>query len=365
MLLGGVTGVVDMVRPSPELTLPALEAVADAYAESGMRAAIVPVVRDLAVEDTLPLDDDSTPPRPEVNGAEQLDIIRTFSSAWHGRLGRLSVQVGPSGPQRCSDSLFQQALDLGAELRTLLHTHVLETRAQAVQAQRRWGTSMLGHLDRHGGLSDRTVLAHVVWPERDEVRLLAERGPLVVHNPASNCALGSGVAPLPAMLVAGVRLALGTDGATCNDGLSLFEAMKLSNILHRPFEADWRRWPSASNALRMATEGGAAALDLAGRLGRITPGYLADLVVLDAHAPALVPPNDLPRQLVMRADPSVVRHVFVAGEPVVRDRQLLSFDWDALVEAASALASRQTSPEPANAALATRIEHMLHSVRTA
>jgi cytosine/adenosine deaminase-related metal-dependent hydrolase len=363
LLRGGVTGVVDMVRPSPKLTVEALDAVADAYLTAGLRAAVVPVVRDLAVEDTLPLGNGVAGGRLDADADEQLGVVREVAGAWHGRAGRLQVQVGPSAPQRCSDRLFHDALDLARELGMLLHTHVLESPAQAVQARRRWGTTLLRHLDDLGALSDGAVLAHVVWPDPDEIDLLAARGAVVVHNPASNCALGSGRAPLPDLLAAGVRLALGTDAATCNDGLSMFEAMKLATIVHRPAEPDWRRWPAPGAALEMATRGGAAALGLADRLGRVAPGYLADLVVLDARSPAFVPPNDLPRQLVMRAGAEAVRHVIVGGQPVLRDRQLLTLDWGDLAAAATRISARSAAPSAPEAALVGAVEALLHEVR--
>jgi cytosine/adenosine deaminase-related metal-dependent hydrolase len=276
----------------------------------------------------------------------------------------VTVQVGPSGPQRCSDTLIDEAIQLAATLGTLVHTHAIETRAQAVQAERRWGRSMLQHLDTIGALTERIVLAHLVWPTTEDIELLAARKSLVIHNPTSNCALGSGRAPIPAMLAMGVRLGLGTDAATCNDGLSMFESMKLATILHRPFEPDWDRWIAPSTALKMATIGGAAALDRPDDLGRLAPGYLADLVVLDARDAAFVPANDLVRQLVMRADRNAVRHVFVGGRLVVRDHMLLTLDWGALVDEATAYAKRDTRREPTDEGLTVAIRGMLADLRT-
>ncbi len=365
LLRGGVTAVVDMVRPTPILTLEGLDAVASAYAEAGLRAAVAPVVVDLAVEQTLPLED---PPGAADSygagdGAEQLAVVEALFHKWHRPSGRIQVHVAPSGPQRCSDELFSGAVELARGLNTLLHTHALETAAQAEQARRRWGAPMLRHLDRIGALAPNTVLAHVVWPEPDEIALLAASRAVAVHNPASNCALGSGRAPLSAMLAAGVMVALGTDAATCNDGLSMFEAMKLATILQRPFEPDWERWPTPRDAFRLATQGGAAALGLADQLGRVAPGYLADLVVLDARAPAFVPPNDILHQLVMRGGPDLVRHVFVAGRPVVRDRELLALDWAAVADAAQAAAARRVPPERPDGRLEAAIRRMLARMR--
>lgn len=211
-------------------------------------------------------------------------------------------------------------------------------------------------------LGPSTVLAHVVWPEPSDIALVAAQRAVVVHAPASNLALGSGIAPVPEMLAAGVRLALGTDAATCNDGLSMFEAMKLAATLHRPGEPDWRRWPSAEDALRCATTGGAAALGSAQTLGTIAPGQIADLVILRAADAAFVPWNDPVRQLVMRADARAIRHVFVAGRQVVTEGELLTIDLGGVVAEMRSLAVRSRPDAPAE--LAGTIAAMLASLRT-
>lgn len=362
LLRGGVTSVVDMVRVGSAATVDAIDAVAGAYLDAGLRAAIAPVVVDLPLERTLPL----VPwvaERPDRAAAEaQVAPVAELHRRWHGRDGRLAIHVGPSAPHRCSDELLDACFALARSLGTLVHTHALETRAQAVQARRRWGRPLLEHLDARGLLGPSTVLAHVVWPEEPEVPRLARSGTIVVHNPASNLALGSGQAPVPALQAAGVRLALGTDAASCNDGLSMFEAMKLAATLHRPAEPDWRRWPSAADALRSATSGGAAALGLAGELGTVAVGQLADLVVLRGADAAFVPPNDLVRQLVMRAGPAAVRHVFVGGRQVVADGELLTIDQGAVVAEVRSLAKRVLPGAPAE--LEVRIAAMLASLRT-
>jgi cytosine/adenosine deaminase-related metal-dependent hydrolase len=332
LLSGGVTGVVDMIRVPGPLDGEAYDAIASAYVDAGMRADIAPVLADLPVEKTLPLGpwEPVTGDRAAIDAA--IGAVERFARRWDGRAGRIGVQVAPSGPQRCTDDMFAAAVGLARRLGTRLHTHALETSAQARQARLRWGVSLIAHLQRTDALSPDTVLAHLVWPDPEDLDLVARSGAIVVHNPASNLALGSGRAPLPELLARGVPVALGTDAATCNDGLSLFEAMKLATTLHRPDEPDHRRWPTAGAALTAATAGGAAALGLTARAGRIAPGLVADLVVLDGAAPAFVPPNDLVRQLVMRAGPDVVRHVFVGGQQLVRDGTVLTIDVRAVAD---------------------------------
>lgn len=351
LLLGGVTGVVDMLRFPAAVAAAPFDAVAEAYLDAGIRAAIAPVLTDLALERTLPLEARSGPWRGSAADpgtvAESLAVVDDLARRWRGRAGLLDVHVAPSAPQRCSDALLEGAAALARRLGTRLHTHALETRPQAEQARRRWGVPVVTHLERIGALGPSTVLAHVVWPTAEEIAAIARAGAIVVHNPASNLILGSGRAPLPALLGAGVTVALGTDAATCNDGLSLFEAMKLAAILHRPDEPDWTRWPTPAAVLRAASAGGAAALGLEPAAGRIAPGAPADLAILDRDALAFVPPNDLAHQLVMRAGPEVVRSVYVAGRPVVDAARVLTFDLPLVgSELGRRAAARPAAPAP-------------------
>ena len=362
MLRGGITGVVDMVRLPGVMTLEPFEAVADAYLAAGMRAAIAPVLTDLPVERTLPVAQWHDAPADLGAVTASLDVVAELSARWRGRDGRLEVHVAPSGPQRCSDLLLERSVALAHRLGTQLHTHALETRSQAEQARLRWGVSLVKHLERIGALGPSTVLAHLVWPDPEEIQAIVASRSVVVHNPASNATLGSGRAPIPELLAKGAVVALGTDAATCNDGLSIFEAMKLMTILHRPGEADWQRWPTAVDALTAATRGGAAALGIAGG-GAVAVGASADLVVLDHDASAFVPPNDLVHQAVMRAGADVVTRVYVGGRLVVDGGRVLTDDVPGVAAELCRLAAARPSGGAPEGPLADAITKMLRAER--
>jgi hypothetical protein len=169
--------------------------------------------------------------------------------------------------------------------------HLLETEVQASIAKKRYGRSMVHHLDTLGLLTDRLSTAHTIWLDDDDIALMAARGSIPVHNPESNLKLGTGIAPIAKMLHAGVTVALGTDGASTNDNLDMHEVMRLALMLQRPGEPDRSRWPKASDAIAMATVSGGKAMRCAG-LGTLVPGAPADLVLHDLRAPSWIPLND-------------------------------------------------------------------------
>jgi 5-methylthioadenosine/S-adenosylhomocysteine deaminase len=170
---------------------------------------------------------------------------------------------------------------------------------------------------------------------------------VVVHNPTSNLKLGTGLAPIPAMLAHGVTVALGTDGVSTNDSPDLHRAMHLAAILHRPHEPQRARWVSAREALRMATQGGARALRLDGRIGALAVGMQADLVLYDLTAPRWVPLNDPVQHLVHVEDGSAVDTVLVAGRVVVEQGKVTTVDAAALIAEArpmlAAIRARNTA----------------------
>jgi cytosine/adenosine deaminase-related metal-dependent hydrolase len=163
----------------------------------------------------------------------------------------------------------------------------------------------------------------------------------VVHNPAANLKLGSGLAPIRAMLDLGVNVALGTDGAASSDNQVLFEALRLAALIHNTGDPDPARWISAREAWRMATEGGARVLGLAEQVGELRRGYLADIVLLDLDSPHLSPLNDPVRQMAFCESGASVRSVVVDGRVILHEGRIEAFDEQAILqEAAEATASR-------------------------
>jgi 5-methylthioadenosine/S-adenosylhomocysteine deaminase len=221
----------------------------------------------------------------------------------------------------------------------LFCTHAAETRAEQADIANRYGRSVIRHLEHLGLLDERTVLAHCVWLDDEEIAILARTGATVSHNPVSNLKLASGIARIPDMLAAGVRVTLGTDGAISGNDLDMWMALRLAATLHKgaTLRADA---VSTDQALRMVTLDGAAALGAADRIGSLEPGKFADMILIDLNRPHAAPLFDPLTHLVYSTAKSDVRHVWVGGGQVVRDGALTRGDLAGTLAAVAELTPR-------------------------
>lgn len=253
--------------------------------------------------------------------AEAADL----GSRWHGAAaGRLRYAVAPRFALSCSPRLLEGCAALAREHGWLLQTHASENRAEVEAVRRLTGHGNIDYLGRHGLLGDDVVLAHGVHLESSDRQRLAATATTICHCPGANLKLGSGIADVPALLAAGVRVVLGADGPPCNNRLSVFHEMALAATLpalrHGPGAVDpWR-------VLAMATREGAAALHLEHEIGTIEVGKAADLVVVDLDEWSMLPGGDPASRLVFGASAQMVRHTVVAGRPLVVDHRLAATD---------------------------------------
>jgi guanine deaminase len=244
--------------------------------------------------------------------------------------------VAPTIPLHCRDEFLVACRDLAADFDVGIHTHLAESKIQAVVGVQRYGRSLTAHVEHLGLLGPRFVAAHGVWLDADDMRRIGGHGGSIAHNPISNMRLGSGVADAVGMLRAGVNLAIGTDATTCNDNLNMYQTLHVAAVASHARGPDPAQWITASQALAAATVGSARALGFE-RIGRIAPGYAADIVFLNLDAPTLIPLNDPTIQLVMGEDGTSVEDVMVGGRFVVRARKLLTVDLSALAARAATL----------------------------
>jgi len=176
-----------------------------------------------------------------------------------------------------------------------------------------------------GLLGPRFTAAHSIWIDDDDIARLASAGASVAHNPGSNLRLGSGIARVRRMREHGLGVGVGTDGASSADNLNMFEATRLASFVSRVVDDDHERWITTREALAMATLGSARALGF-DDIGKLAPGYRADIVFLDARHVNYLPINDAVNQIVHAEDATAVRSVMIDGRMVVDEGRVTTID---------------------------------------
>jgi 5-methylthioadenosine/S-adenosylhomocysteine deaminase len=243
---------------------------------------------------------------------------------WAGS-ARTSVGVGPLVPWGSSADSFRDSADLASRHRVKLHLHTAETPEYNDLVRERTGKSNVGMLADVGVLGDAVMLNHCVHLSDADIALIASSGSHVIHDPTSNMILASGVAPVPALLRAGVNVGLACDGPSCNNGQDMIEAMKAAALLQKVVTRDPQALV-ARDVFAMATRHGAASVAMGDRLGVLKEGFLADVVMIDCGVPHMTPLGDPQAALVYSARGADVRTVLVGGEVVVRDGEVTTLD---------------------------------------
>jgi 5-methylthioadenosine/S-adenosylhomocysteine deaminase len=326
-LRNGVTTICDCFFDPPAFSLERLGVVFSAYEDVGIRANVTNSVINIPVLDTLPYARAVVPAelqalldgKPMISGAAYADYCEAAFKAFDGRGGRLRFMISPSAPQRCTVDLLEACSALALAHAVPFHTHVLETKTQAVTGPELFGKSLIRYLHDLGILNRNVTIAHSVWVGDEDMALMGEAKCSIVHNAISNQKLGAGIAPLQRLLDAGVNIGLGTDGASSNDTLRLFDVMRVAALVHATAGPDYSRWLSATDALTAATIGGARTAMLDAETGSLEPGKKADLLVLRTDTLAFTPLNDVRRHLVYCENGSSIELVMVNGEIVFRD----------------------------------------------
>jgi cytosine/adenosine deaminase-related metal-dependent hydrolase len=332
MLKNGVTAVVDHFSTRPGLTIEKMEAILSAFAKTGIRGTLVPSLRD---QDSIEL---AMKPGNRKTAAQKRssepwkDEVRAVVERLRRSPALSNIMLGPSSPMNCSDALLREIVKMAEEFDLGIHTHLLETRLQAWAAPRLYHKTLCAHLAEIGFLSSRLSAAHSIWLDDREMDLLASSATSVVHNPASNLKLGSGIAPVAKLKARGINVALGTDGGDTSDNYSIFEQMRLAAFVSRVVTEDPGQWIKAEDALRMATVNGAQAIPgWRGKIGRIKRGYRADLILLKPSL-QLRPLTDIIHQLVFCDAGQSVDTVFVDGNIVLEGGHLTRVDESSLLK---------------------------------
>lgn len=253
--------------------------------------------------------------------------------------------LGAHSPYNCPPDLLDDVRREADRLELGLGVHLAETRREDALIRQRHGVSPTRYLGEHGWLRPGTLAAHVVWPDEEDIRLLAESTTGMAHCPVSNAKLASGVAPVPRLRAAGIAVALGTDSVLSNNRLDLFGEMRAAALLQRATSGRADAL-TAADLFRMATLEGARAIGWDDQIGSLERGKQADIVLLNLGHPLGLTPERGLSDLVWAAGPEAVRHVLVAGRWVKRAGALVNIEEDAR-RAGIARELRAAAPLPA------------------
>ncbi|HEY0223758.1 MAG TPA: amidohydrolase family protein [Pseudolabrys sp.] len=255
-----------------------------------------------------------TPPTPN----EYLALLDAVADAAAGPM--FEVQYGPNGVHWCSEALLEAIAEASARTGRRVHMHLLETRYQRAWADANHPGGVVKFLDSIGLLSPRLALAHCVWARPDELELLAERGVTLATNSSSNLHLRSGVAPVPGMVAAGCRVAMGIDSQAFDDDGDGLRELRLGELLHAG--TGYTMATTRQQMLAMAFANGRFSVTNVDEGGTISSGAPADILLLDWAAiddDRLRDDIDVLDLLIVRATARHIRELIVAGRTVVKD----------------------------------------------
>ena len=318
MIRGGTTTFVDMYYYP--------DTIAQVVESCGMRAMISATVIDQRSPDAENADDSIV----KGNG---------YIERWQGRNSRITPIFGPHANYTLNAEQLKATREAAMQYGAPISIHVSESPFELQYSQDTYGMPSIQMYESIGFFEGPTIAAHVVWPTKEEIPILAERKVGVIHNPTSNMKIASGIAPITEMLDAGVRIGLGTDGAASNNDLDMWEEMRLAAFLQKVDRMDPTVLP-ATTVLKMATSGGATAIGLGDKIGSLEPGKRADLIQVAFEDVHHVPTYDVVSHLVYVTDEQDVASVVVDGRVLMKEREMLTIDIERVRTEATALAAQ-------------------------
>ncbi len=369
MVRKGCTAAYDLYFEFPAPTHDGIDAVARGYADVGARAVVAPMMAEYTLFEAIPglmqalpedlrarVDDLKLAP------AEQnIEACRAILHGWSHDRNQVRPALAPTIPLHCSDEFIVACRNLAAEYQVGLHMHLAESKVQAVSAIKRYGKTLTAHLAELDFLGSNFTAAHGVWLDAEDIARLADTGSSMAHNPGSNLRLGSGISPVRAMLDRGINVGIGTDGSNCSDNQNMFDAMRMAAFVSRVVSPEYTTWLETADVIDMATVGGAETLGLGDQIGRLEPGYCADIVFLDLTNVNFVPFNDPTNQIVFSEDSSAVKSVMIGGRMILDDGRFTTFDYRKMLADVEAAVVRLRGATADMKELAVKLEDVVGS----
>ncbi len=314
MIRGGTTTYCDMYYFE--------DAIADETSKAGMRGVLGETVIDFPVPDNKTY-------------ADGLAYTERFIKKWQGD-PLIVPAIAPHAPYTVSQEHLLQARDLSNKLNAPLVIHLAEANSETEFIQQKHkGMRPIEFVESIGFLTNRTIAAHVIQANENELDILKMRGVGIAHNPQSNMKLAAGVAPVPMMLRKDIAVGLGTDGAASNNDVDMWEEMDTAAKLHKLYSGD-QKVVTAREAFEMATARGARALHMENLIGSLETGKRADIVIVDLDSLNQTPLYNIYSDLVYATKANNVRTVIINGKVVMLDRRLLTLNENAIKRDANA-----------------------------
>lgn len=368
MVAKGCTAAYDLTYEFPLPTREGMDAVAEAYAEVGMRAVVAPMVADRTMYEAIPGLMEALPPGLQKDvealrlrpAEETLAAMSGILKNWRWAAADIRAAVAPTIPHHCSDAFLCGCMKLAKDHGVGLHSHVGESKVQAITGIKRYGRTLLQHMDHLGLVDENFTAAHAIWLDDDDLKLVRDRGGALAHNPGSNMRLGNGMFRLRRALDLGVNVGIGTDGVNCSDNGNMYEALRYASMVSKVQSPDPRTWASVEEVYKAGTQGSARALGFTD-VGAIAPGMKADIVFLDLNSLSWIPHNWTVNQIVHAEDATGVRHVMIGGDFVYYDRRHTKLDIAKLAAQAEAARARLEEASAAMRHLYDKLEPVVSS----
>lgn len=327
LIKGGTTSIIDMA------TVNHTDKIMEAVDETGFRGLIGKCMMDMGDADKRLMEETRA----------SIDESVALLEKWHGAAdGRITYAFAPRFVISCSEELLLEVRDLAEKYDVMIHTHASENQGEIAIVEARHGERNIIYLHKIGLTGERLVLAHCIWLDEEEKRILAETGTKVAHCPSSNLKLASGIAQIPELLEMGVNVSIAADGAPCNNNLDMFTEMRNASLIQKARLLDSTVMP-AHTIFELATLGGAKAMCKEDELGSLEVGKKADIVLVkqdNIHSA----PNmhvDVVANLVYATRASDVQTTIINGKVVMKDRELLTIDEQQLIKDANRVIGEQ------------------------
>jgi len=332
LILGGTTSIIDMG------TVHHTQAIAEAVRDTGYRAIIGKCMMDHG---------NDVPPGLMENSSVSLDESVRLMETWHqSAQGRIDYAFAPRFVVSCTEELLLNVKEIASKNDLLVHTHASENRGEIALVEKERGMRNIKYLRKLGLTGKNLLLAHCIWLDDEEMNILSKTGTKVSHCPSSNLKLASGIAKIPELLKMNASLSLGSDGAPCNNNLSMFTEMRHAALIQKVRLLSPTALP-AYQVFEMATLGGAKVMGKDHELGSLEPGKKADIVLVDLNkihtSPGLN--RDPISQLVYSATAQDVHTTIINGKIVMQNRKVETIDVEQTIKEANQICEQLLNSE--------------------